>query len=157
MKSIDMNSAFSNRTPHVLALVLAVALVACGDDDNSSQETDAGHDSGAQCEARGCFVPLADFQSGSLKCPETYAAAMTEFQNTPAQCVYAFFNCGDDLRGAAYQYGFTGDNVQCYFDDSGALVGGVRTSDHGASTLSGDIPAVSCYVGPDCNDDDAGI
>jgi hypothetical protein len=77
--------------------------------------------------------------------------AQSEYQQGPGEdCVYAFFECGG-LDGAAYQYGFTGDNVQCYYDDDGALVGGVRTSDHGPSTLTGEVPEDRCYNGPDCN------
>lgn len=133
-------------------LAFAVSLVACGDDDGASP--DAGNDAG-NCDARGCWVPLETFQGASLNCAETYAMALAEYQNEQGNCTYAFFTC-EALRGAAYQYGFTGDNVQCYYDDDGALVGGVRTSDHGLSTLTGDIPTTSCYEGPDC-DSDAGI
>jgi hypothetical protein len=76
--------------------------------------------------------------------------AQSEYERKPGEdCASAFFECGG-LRGAAYQYGFTGDNVQCYYDDDGALVGGVRTSDHGQSTMTGEVPEERCYAGPDC-------
>jgi hypothetical protein len=97
-------------------------------------------------------VTLAVFQAEALNCEPTYAMAQSEYQRAPGEdCASAFFECGG-LQGAAYQYGFTGDNVQCYYDDGGALVGGVRTSDHGPSTMFGEVPEPRCYAGPDCGD-----
>ncbi len=114
-------------------------------------------DAGTTCDERGCWVTLEAFQAESLDCAASYRAAQTAYQEQPgADCTYAFFSCGG-LDGAAYQYGFTGDNVQCYYDQDGALVGAVRTSDHGPSTLAGEVPSPGCYAGPDCSDGDAGV
>ena len=130
---------------HALGLALS-ALIACSNDADDPPAS--GNDAG-DCDGGACRVDLEEFQNAALNCPETYEAAEDEWVNTADDCVYAFFEC-EGLQGAAYQYGFTGDNVQCYFDDSGALVGGIRTSDHGQNTIAGELPAVSCYGGPIC-------
>jgi hypothetical protein len=111
----------------------------------------SGNDGGLPgCDARGCWVSLEEFQAASLNCEPTYNGAQDTHAPTPGEpCVSAFFSC-DGLSGVAYQYGFTGDNVQCYYGDNDELVGAVRTSDRGPSTLSGRIPAAQCYGGPSC-------
>ena len=151
----------SRATLVMVAWLASVLAGACGDDDDGhvpdgggqagTGSSDAG-DAGMRCDERGCWITLEKFQSASLNCPDTLAAAQEEWRPEPGkECVTAFFRCGG-FDGAAYQYGFTGDNVQCYYE-GGELVGGLRTSDHGPSTLAGDLPAKSCYGGPDCDEE----
>jgi hypothetical protein len=158
-----------------VALALALAFSACSGDDDDLPGSMAGTTAGesgtsggvgasgsggagsggaasGQCNEQGCLVSKEAFQSEALNCPSDYDAATEEFQEQSGQeCKHAFFECGG-LKGAAYQYGFTGDNVQCYYDDAGELVGGVRTSDHGSSTVFGERPSPGCYTGPSCGD-----
>jgi hypothetical protein len=160
-----LGTPVSLKSFHVWVLSAALTLSGCAGDDEGGTAGNAGSgttggtggdgdgdgDAG-RCEDRGCWVSLAAFQAEALHCESTYALAQSEYaQGAGEECLSAFFEC-DGLQGAAYQYGFTGDNVQCYYDDDGALVGGVRTSDHGPNTVAGEIPDVSCYGGPDCGD-----
>ena len=160
-------------------IVLAVALLGCSGDDDDSPGSMAGTTAGESgtsggsgsggagsggsgggsagsggggCSVGECPVSKEVFQAESLNCPDDYDAAKDELRHEPGEaCSSAFFECGG-LQGAAYQYGFTGDNVQCYYDDAGELVGGVRTSDHGFNTVFGERPSPGCYTGPSCDD-----
>jgi len=166
-------------------LSIALASAACsGDDDASSGSagTTAGQGGatggagagtggsdaglagsggiGSDCDVRGCWVSKEAFQAEALNCPDDYDAAIDELAEQPGEdCTSAFYDCGG-LKGAAYQYGFTGDNVQCYYEAGGELVGGYRSSDHHAGTIFGEVPEPRCYTGPVCEDagvPDAGV
>ena len=164
MLGTSRHTARLARASLVMVALAGALITACGDDDDDgrggdhdggqagSGGSDAGQDAGMRCDARGCWVSLDKFQSESLNCPDTYAAAQEKWAPDPDMCVTQFFPC-KGLDGVGYQYGFTGDNVQCYYDKTGELVGALRTSDHGLNTLAGNVPNPTCYTGPDCSEE----
>ena len=155
------------RTFLTFACLSALALAACGDDDNTKQDAAVEDDAAVTCNILGCennTGHTCESDPFTVDCTE-FGATCGDFTDTESDDAFSFCTCGDLAEGEGKCFDGTPHGILCHQGLAGlttcdpGMVCAVRENGPVAvgcdcdNADDGICPAATCTDDPDCADD----